>query len=137
MYEMMCPNDTMKDSIWSYLAIISEIAIKRLDYVKSGKLDFKQLDYEIELKKLKDRLGNTSGIKTISNFNIPKKHVETERTSELDDETLIEQYKLRLNLDSYIQIIAFTIQVNFNNFSVFTLPKNGIFLQILSRSSMM
>jgi len=130
MYEMMCPNDTMKDNIWSYLAITSEIAIKRLDYLKSGKLDFKQLDYDLELKKLKDRLRNTSGIKTLSNFNVPKKNVETERTSELDDETLIEQYKLRVNLDSYIQLITFTIQVHFNNFSVYILPKNGIFSQI-------
>ena len=108
---MICPNDSMKENIWSSLSIISEIAIKRLEYLKSGKEDFKQLDYEKELKKLKDRLGNTSGIKTQSNFTVPKKYVEEERTSELDEETLIEQYKLKINLDTYIQLITFTIQV--------------------------
>ena len=112
-YEMMCPADSLKENIWSYLAILAEIAIRRLDFIKSGKPDFKQLDYDGELKKLKDRLGNTQGIKTQSNFNVPKKLVETERTSELDEETLIDQNKLKVNLDTYIQMITFTIQVKF------------------------
>ena len=85
---MICPNDTMKENIYGSLVILSEISVKRLDYIKSGKLDFKQLDYDKELKKLKDRLGNTPGIKTQSNFSVPKKFNDTERVSELDEEIL-------------------------------------------------
>jgi len=67
-YDLLTPYDAVKENIWIYLNIISDFALKRLEKIKNGEADFNATDYNIELQRLRNRLGDPNSFKLGLNF---------------------------------------------------------------------
>ena len=58
------PYKALPNNIWSYLIIIGEVALVRLNHLKKGNQNFVEFDYDYELKKFKTLI-------TENKFNAP------------------------------------------------------------------
>jgi len=169
-YDLLTPYDAVNENIWIYLNIISDSALKRLEKIKNGEVDFYATDYNLELQRVKNRLKDPNDLKIGINFdnnisllrkfeykqnflnnvkinpnvsvayiqsqnaisikdysnennesemeNIKEKDKENYGTKnkcqiKIDEEQLIEIYDSRVNFDTYVELIIYTIQCDY------------------------
>ena len=103
------PYKAIPNNIWSYLIIIGEIGLSRLNYLKKGNVNFKEFDYEYELMNFKKNMTENKYDAPVENFYALSKSVKPVRKN-IDEENLLDSYSNSINIDVYIELLTFIIQ---------------------------
>ena len=103
------PYKALPNNIWSYLIIIGEVALVRLNYLKKGNQNFNEFDYDYELNKFKSLITENKFNAPIEKFHSLSKSLKPVKYK-LDEENLLDSYSKQINIDIYIELLTFIMQ---------------------------
>ena len=103
------PYKSLPNNIWSYLIIIGEVALVRLNYLKKGNQNFNEFDYDYELNKFKSLITETKFNAPIEKFYSLSKSLKPVK-NKFDEENLMTSFSRNINIDIYIELLTFIMQ---------------------------
>ena len=103
------PYKAIPNNIWSYLIIIGEVALVRLNYLKKGNQNFVEFDYDYELKKFRTLLTDNKFSAPIEKFYFLSKSLKPVK-NKFDEENLLNSFNSQINIDIYIEFLTFVMQ---------------------------
>ena len=106
------PYKSLPNNIWTYLIIIGEVALMRLNYLKKGYQNFVEFDYDFELNKFKELLINTKFNAPVEKFYTLSKSLKQIK-NKFDEENLLNSFNKNINIDIYIEFLIFVIQCTY------------------------
>ena len=103
------PYKSLPNNIWSYLIIIGEVALVRLNQLKKGSQNFTEFDYDYELNKFRALITENKFNAPIEKFYSLSKSLKPVK-NKLDEENLLDSYSRHINIDIYIELLTFIMQ---------------------------
>ena len=103
------PYKSLPNNIWSYLIIIGEVALVRLNQLKKGSQNFTEFDYDYELNKFRALITENKFNAPIEKFHSLSKSLKPVK-NKLDEENLLDSYSRHINIDIYIELLTFIMQ---------------------------
>ena len=103
---------SLPNNIWTYLIIIGEVALMRLNYLKKGYQNFVEFDYDFELNKFKELSINTKFNAPVEKFYTLSKSLKQIK-NKFDEENLLNSFNKNINIDIYIEFLIFVIQCTY------------------------
>ena len=103
------PYKSLPNNIWSYLIIIGEVALVRLNQLKKGNQNFTEFDYDYELNKFRALITENKFNAPIEKFHSLSKSLKPVK-NKLDEENLLDSYSRHINIDIYIELLTFIMQ---------------------------
>ena len=103
------PYKALPNNIWSYLIIIGEVALVRLNHLKKGNQNFVEFDYDYELKKFKALITETKFNAPVDKFYSLSKSLKPVK-NKFDEENLMTSFSKQINIDIYIELLTFIMQ---------------------------
>ena len=103
------PYKALPNNIWSYLIIIGEVALVRLNHLKKGNQNFVEFDYDYELKKFKSLITENKFNAPIDKFYSLSKSLKPVK-NKFDEENIMTSFSNQINIDIYIELLTFVMQ---------------------------
>ena len=103
------PYKSLPNNIWSYLIIIGEVTLVRLNQLKKGSQNFTEFDYDYELNKFRALITENKFNAPIEKFHSLSKSLKPVK-NKLDEENLLDSYSRHINIDIYIELLTFIMQ---------------------------